>query len=211
MDWRELEGVARDFVEAAGVVALPMDLEVLAHCYGLRVVQVASAGGMAGDIVLAEIRETEARSRFALAHELGHVAVAHLGLSRAEEETAAHYVGGAILVPELLMRALMRSTRHDLRALVTASGVSWEAAARRYVQVWSGYATIWDSAHRVRRVPSPWLADRPIAVRELDQARECRAAREDVRTEGQSGSYYVGGDHPHERVVSVWALDELDV
>lgn len=209
MDWRDLEGVAREFVEATGVVMLPMDLDVLAHCYDLRVVRAAS-GGVVGQIVLAPDRETRERSRFALAHELGHIAVAHLELSRSEEEVAAHYVAGAILVPESPMRDLMRRTEHSLRALVDAAGVSWEAAARRYVQVWSAYATIWDSSHRVRRVPSPWLADRPIATVELDNANACRVAREDIKQPGQSGTYYVGGPAPHERVVGLWALDELD-
>lgn len=208
MDWRELEGVARDFVEATGLGALPVDLEVLAHCYEIGVAHSAQ-GAVAGSVMLAPQRRTAPRSRFGLAHELAHVAVAHMGLSPADDETAAHYVAGAILVPEKAMRALMRDTAHDLRALVVASGASWEACARRYVQVWSGYATIWDSAHRVRRVPSPWLSERPITTMELDQARECRAAREDVRTEGQSGSYYVGGEPPHERVVGVWTIDEL--
>lgn len=211
MDWRELEGVARDFVEATGVVELPMDLDVLAHCYDLHVVRVAAGGSTAGNIVLAQERETRERSRFALAHELGHVAVAHMGFSRRDEEVAAHYVGGAILVPEAPLRDLMRRTEHSLRALIDEAHVSWEAAARRYVQVWSAYATIWDTPHRMRRVPSPWLPERPLLPAELDDAVACRELREDIKQPGQSGTYYVGGAPPHERVVSVWALDELGV
>lgn len=210
MDWRELEGVARDFVEAAGVVQLPMDLDVLANCYDLNVVA-GPAAAVAGSVIAVRHHEYAMRSRFDLAHELGHVAVAHLQLPKIQDERAADYVAGAILIPEAPLRDLMRRTEHSLRALVDEARVSWEAAARRYVQVWSAYATIWDTPHRMRRVPSPWLPECPLQPAELDDATTCRASGEDIKRPGQSGTYYVGGAPPHERVISVWALDELGV
>lgn len=210
MDWQEMEGIAQEFVDSAGLNALPVDIHLLAHCHGVHVIRGAvREAATTGNLVVYVERETAERTLFDIAHELAHVAIGKPCTRDPGVERAANYIGGALLAPGREAQAFLRRTGHDLQALVDSSGMSWEACGRRYVQLNSALLRVWDGSRLSVNVASPWMTVRPIAPHELEATKEARATRAHVRPGGRSGTYYVGGQEV-ERVVAVWAIDEWE-
>lgn len=212
MDWREMEGVAREITDACGAGGLPSPVLDIARAWGFRLVPDGSLGRRRACLEGATIRyspaDTPQRVRFAVAHELAHWALRRAGeaCGGREEERRAHYVGGAILLPQAATKLALDRHCHDWAPVVEMSGVSWEAFGRRWVQLYTGVLTIEDDGREVARVPSPWLAKtRPTGL-EMRLRHEAATATEHVRTGQLSGAYVVVGGR--RRVLTAVALEE---
>lgn len=208
MDWRELEGTARDFLEGVALYeSLPVDLELVAHCYGLRLVESAMSA-VAGNVVTYARGPDPAQTRFDQAHELAHIVVRGRGYSRRDEERIADALAARMLLPDGATKRLMASCGGDLACLVSEAQVPWKVAAYRFTELWTSVVRVWDGRAKPKTRTSPWLERWvPLSSIERTDAAECRRTGEHIRRSGMSGTYYVGG--PDDLVISAWDLDEL--
>lgn len=204
-----MEGVARDFLDGVALGDdLPVDLELVAHCYGLAL-RKGAIGAIAGDCVVYSVGATEADTRFEQAHELMHLVVRSRNYSRSREERIVDSLAARTLLPDAATKRFMGACGFNLAELVDVACVPWKVAAYRFTELWTSVARVWDGRSRPRSRPSPWLGRWiPVSSIECADAEEARRTQAHVRRGGMSGAYYVGG--PSERVITVWDLDELE-
>lgn len=157
--------------------------------------------------------DTPERERWAIAHELGHLAITLAGgIDKRLEERAAHWIGSMILMPDRPFKRALSKHQHDWSPVVPLCEVSWEVFANRYPASFSSVVTIWDNGVVTSRIVSPWLANAPRAVPSWERAlhAECLLSKHHVRETGVTAGYYVPGNDGWERVVTVASIDEID-
>jgi len=154
----EWEALARDFL---GEICAepPIDAFALARAAGLEV-RLFLGGGAVLDAVAGAIyvpaRARLERQHGQVAHELGHWLLARAG--EPDDELAARYLAGALLVPREALDRDLRARGWSLRALRERHPhASLELLARRVTQVRPATVTVVDQGRVTARAASPWL------------------------------------------------------
>ncbi|MBJ9675225.1 ImmA/IrrE family metallo-endopeptidase [Burkholderia gladioli] len=134
--------------------SLPVDPEKIARSMGITVLREFGMNGCSGQVqfennapvIRYDITEAPVRQRFTIAHEIGHVALGHLGAGRTlfrdppehfsagshnPEERAANSFAADLLMPERIVRfAIYERGVQDIARLANLFAVS--QAAMRY-------------------------------------------------------------------------------
>jgi hypothetical protein len=213
-DRHDLEGIARELLDASGLDDPPVSPLWLARHLGLVPIP-SSRTAIAGPVLLFDDRLPERRRRIRVAHELGHALLRRAGLDDRDERAAWH-VGAALVVPGVRLRRDLSRHAWDLRPLVDRYDVSWEVLARRLTSAVSSVVSVWDNGELTRRWSSPWLQTCALRRRgtpgwEAELAGECRALERDVTPENLVAAYHVPSDEGWGvRVVVVSAADEWE-
>lgn len=157
MDWKVVEGVARDAVLNIGF-SPEESLVDFAHRIGITVIPGRRFSYMAecDTIVNASASVDCPRDRIRLAHEIGHALLKRAGEDY-RSERMAWMVGAALLMPEEEIKARLSSEACDLPSVAKRYNVSLEALARRVTDVLSSVARIWDNGKLSKSIRSPWL------------------------------------------------------
>lgn len=166
MDHVELEGVARDALEATRTEA-PVCAFALAKAHRFKVkpgqVQGALIDSEARDIYLSPNVVSPERQHFLVLHELGHWLLWQHQIDSTER--AASYLAGALLVPRLALdRALSRDGWSISKLRAAHPNASPAVIANRIAQVRPAVVTLFDGPRAKDRRASPWL-DRVAPVR----------------------------------------------
>lgn len=142
---RHLEGIARQTHDETGVEC-PVDAFDLAERLGLSLRPWSKAGGMCvADIIHYPAKASAARQQGTVAHELGHWLLGRAG-EDAQDEDAADYLAGALLLPRLpFMRDLIAYDWDMLAIRERHINASWQMLVIRCVQVADAAASVWDA------------------------------------------------------------------
>ena len=214
--FRTLEGYAHAYLEEAGAEGGRVDFEELARAYGVTLVKTSGVvpGFRSGDIIGYDETIAEERQRYTLAHEFGHHCLDRYGYENPRDEWAASFVGAAILLPERAFKRALRDLRWDLSRVREVFGCSWEAAARRVIDVKSAILTIVDNGQVTTRTQSTWIgsphAERPMQVFEVELAREAMRTRDHAWRTDLCRCWYVEGSGGWQRCLLVIGLEEYE-
>jgi hypothetical protein len=223
---RDLEGIARAMLEHVGMEGGPVDLRLLADCYGIDLVPTRGelAGFLADDAIGYDETAPEPRQRFVIAHELGHLALFHYGWPDHRDEWAASVVAGALLCPERPFKVLVKRHGYDLERITSTFGCSWEVAARRIVETRSAILTIYDwppepedgerpAGEITTRTQATWI-HQPYAERvepfEHAMIEEALRERAHVWHSDLCRAFYVAGADGWERVIVLVELEAFE-
>jgi hypothetical protein len=209
------EGVASALLDETGCDDPPVDALELADCCGLSIVGWARPGAMldrAQSLIRVNLGERSTRVHMSVAHEVAHWAQVRSGLP--DEEDAARWIGGALLLPRRVMLNDLRHTAWSIRALRERhTNASAEAIAVRIVQLRDAVATVIDNGRVTKRVASPWLSDprlRRISKWERELAAE--ALRDGTEVRGDELCYALPlVEGKHERVIIVAEAEQLSL
>jgi Zn-dependent peptidase ImmA (M78 family) len=203
MDHEELEGIARAVLEETCTVA-PVDAGALACAMN---VEVRSFPGHEAFIDLLRpciympsrpMRDT--RRHGTLGHELGHLLLREHGHDYQDEHAAA-YLAGALLVPRETLDRQLRESWSVRRLRALHPNASHEMLVRRVTQLRPAVATVIDAGKVTARAASPWLEPArvaPVRVWELTLVQRALVDGETIE-DGPSVATHAGGD----RVVAV--------
>lgn len=164
-DWRDWEGVARDFHDSTGVDDPPVDGHVLAKRARLRVEY--GPGSSSLDLIERKItvnpRQLPRDLHIDLAHEVGHALMIRAGMQNLE--AGAKYLSGALLGPRRHIDRDVDRTNWSVPALQSVHrNMPSLALALRITQVRDAVATIFHPTQRMDhwRRASPWITDPAI-------------------------------------------------
>lgn len=188
----------------------PMNAFSIAGALGIKVVSAdIRAAKLVGDTILLAKGAREVRQHGLIAHELGHWALLKAG--NEDPESAASYVGAALMLPQRPFSVDLRATGWDVRAL-RAKHVhcSAEMIARRIVALRDAVVAVWDQGKLTTRIVSPWLPEgyRRISKFERDLAAEVLASGETINAGNLLWGFAVfEGDY--KRVITVCEAEQL--
>jgi hypothetical protein len=153
MRW-ELEELAREALEMAPDVCVPVNPKKLAKCLGLSVHRLTEKapdgceGLLVGTKIFVDYAQRAERRQFSIAHEIGHHLLRTHGLP--DTENNADYIASAVNLPRLDFEPDLKRygcTRYgwDLIALrARHRHASFEAIARRIVSMREARAVVFD-------------------------------------------------------------------
>lgn len=196
MDVELLEGVARDLLDDTCTEA-PVSAFALAAAAGYAVTAWQGQGALIDrsgkTIYLSPFVRWPERQHELIAHELGHALLWEHGIE--DEEDAATFVGGALLVPRAALDRALKRDGWSIAALRRAHPHASEALlARRITQVRPCVATFFDGPDVEERIASPWL-DRdvsPVRVWERELAARALEERGEQLVDGPCVAAIVG-------------------
>jgi hypothetical protein len=177
MDLAVLESLAREVHESTGGL-LPVDALELAVMCGVQVVPWRKAAGLrAGDMIRYPQKARPVRQHGIVAHELAHWLLEDAGMNP-DDEDAAKYLAGALLLPRAPVLHDLKATDWDLLEVQARHpNASAEMIVVRMVQLGPCVASIWDSGKLHRRYGGPVDAAKEAAmvgrVLELEQPVHC--------------------------------------
>lgn len=212
---RDLEGIARAYLEAVRMGDGPTDVRKLARRYGLTLTPTGGKlpGFLADSILAYNETVSDERQRFTIAHELGHHALERHGWENPRDEWAASFVGAAILLPERPFKAALKAHRWDLEKVRAIFGCSWEVAAKRVADVRSSLITVYDNGEITERTQSTWI-HQAYAARvepfEHEMIAEALRDRAHIWRSDLCRAWFCPGADGWQRVILVVGLEEFE-
>lgn len=216
--WETLEGIARWFLEEAGLEEPPVRPRALAYAWGMELMPTRERVHLRSTnaIVYYDVGASPVQRVGDTFHELGHVAMREANFDAGEdEERFAGFLAGALACPRQAYIRDLRASRWNLAEMVRRYECSWEIAARRIVDVRSAAVTIVDNLTEVKRYVSPWITG-PIANAitpyETDLAVLAAGAEHGSLHDANLLSGYIvpPNDTPWMRVITVCGIEELE-
>ncbi|MEM9072849.1 MAG: ImmA/IrrE family metallo-endopeptidase [Myxococcota bacterium] len=208
-DW---EGVAAWLLDSCGFTEPPIDPFALADLWGFDVVR-TTRSCLRGNVISVDDRKSRKRQRFDVAHELAHWALHECGHD-AYDESAAHWVAGAVLLPQAAFKRDLSEVDWRLTELPDRYQVSWESLVKRVPQVVGAVVTMFDNGRITWRARSAWLegaAFDPTAATqwEWDLLHDCRERRQHTHASNLVDAYFLESDG-WERIFVVAGIDEWE-
>lgn len=152
------EGVAQAVHDETGIEA-PVSAFELADACGLQLVAGPRGGArLVGDQVHFDVTARPVRQHGLVAHEVAHWVLQEHG--EPDDEGAARYTAGALMLPRQSFDRDLRATAWDLHALRARHlHCSAELIARRIVELRDAVVSVLDNGKVRARVWSPWVAE----------------------------------------------------
>lgn len=157
VSWRDLEGIAREALERAGMDDV-VDVRELARAIGVDVVEAPGRVGSTGRLVFVRPGEPR-RQKWLIAHELGHVLARRAGLDPGCERTA-NGIANCLIIPDAAAKRDLSRYDWEVAPIRARHELSWEATLRRLVTVTSAVGALWRGGRLVWWGRSPWLRNR---------------------------------------------------
>lgn len=205
------EGAAIALLERAGEPDPPISAVAIAKTLGYRVYASPLPGArLCGTTIEVCGGYRKERQHFHVAHELAHVALRTAG--EEDSESAADYVGAAIMLPRRAFDRDLKESAWDMRELRAKHvNCSAEVIARRIVTMRDAAVCIFDNGKLKTRVFSPWLSDgfRRISSFEKDLAERVLESGETEKAGELLWGFPVFSDDGWRRVITVCEAEQL--